>query len=213
MLRVTVADDHPVVREGLRRIIDDCADMKLVGEATDGNETLSLAEGVRSDVLLLDVCMPGPGLEETLRRLAQVRPELRVLVLSVQPEERFAVRALQAGAAGYLGKDMSSKELTDAIRCVAAGRRYLTQRVAEQLASQLLGGGQPLPHEGLSPREHVVFKLLAVGRSVGEIASELGLSPKTVSTYRARILEKMGFSNNAQITRYAIEHGLLESEH
>ncbi len=212
MIRVLVADDHPVVREGLRRIIDECPDLKLVGQATDGEETLSLAERTPSDVLLLDVCMRGPGLEETLRLLNETCPGLRILVLSVEPEERFALRSLQAGASGYLSKDLSSRELTDAIRCVASGRRYLTDRVAEQLASRLVEGERHLPHEQLSPRELAVFKRLAAGRSVGEIASEFGLSPKTVSTYRARILEKTGFTNNAHIVRYALEHDFLDEK-
>jgi len=209
MIKVLIADDHPIVREGLKRILNDCPDMRIVGEAGDGRETIKRALDTEADVLLLDISMPGPGFLETLGRVRSERPALRVLVLSVQPEENYAVRALAAGAAGYLTKERSPGELAQAIRRVRNGRKYVTASLAEALADRIGTGGERAPHERLSNREYEIFCRLGTGKSVTAIAAEMTLSAKTVSTYRARILDKMGLASNAEIIRYALEHSLV----
>ena len=210
MIHLLIADDHPIVREGLKRIVTDCPDMRVVAEATDADEALAKSETTDVDVLLLDITMPGPGFLETVRRLRTERPGLRVLVLSVHPEDHYAVRALRAGAAGYLTKHRTPKELADAIRRVYKGHKYVTESLAEKLALELEQGVSQPPHEALSDREYQVFRMLGSGTSVGAIAAELALSPKTVSTYRTRILEKMHFSSNTELIRYALETGLAD---
>lgn len=210
MIRLLVADDHPVVREGLKRIVAACEDMRVVGEARDGEEALATSRATPADVLLLDLSMPGPGFLETLRRLRVECPGLRVLVLSVHPEEDYAARALKAGASGYLTKDHSPEELADAIRCVHEGGRYLSPAVGERLKYLLdADEGRP-PHTTLSEREFQVFRLLASGKSIKEIGATLGLSPKTVSTYRTRLFEKLRVGNDAELTRLAMHHGILD---
>lgn len=208
-IRVILADDHAVVRAGLARLLEEQPDIRVVGEAADGDATLRLAREVPADVLLLDVRMPGPGFLETLRHVRARAPALRVLVLSVQPEDHFAVRALRAGAAGYLSKERSSEELVQAVRRVHGGQRYLTSAVAERLADHLGADGVRPPHEDLSDREHEIFVRIAMGEAVSDIAADLSLSPKTVSTYRARVLSKLGLKTNADLARYAVEHDLL----
>lgn len=210
MIHILIADDHPIVLEGLKRVISECADLEVVAEARDGQEAIVKSKDPRIEVLLLDISMPGPGFLEVLRRVKVHRPELQVLVLSVQPEEQYAVRALRAGAAGYLTKDRSPDELAKAIRQVAIGRKYVTASLAERLAAELGNPGGKEPHETLSEREYQVFCLLGTGKTVGEVAETLALSPKTVSTYRTRILEKIKLENNAALIRYAIARGLVE---
>ena len=210
MIRLVIADDHPIVREGIKRIVADCPNMRVVGEAIDGEEALAKTKTAGADVLLLDICMPGPGFLETMRRLRTEQPDLPVLVLSIQPEDHYAVRALRAGASGYLSKDRSPQELASAIQRVYAGGKYVTLSLAEKLAFELEPNAERQPHEALSDREYQVFCLLSSGRSVKEIASKLAVSPKTVSTYRKRILEKMKFERNADLIRYAVETGLVD---
>lgn len=212
MIHILIADDHPIVREGLKRVISECADLEVVGEAKDGQEAVLKSKDPRIEVLLLDISMPGPGFLEVLRRVKTHRPELQVLVLSVQPEDQYAVRALRAGAAGYLTKDRSPDELAKAIRQVAMGRKYVTASLAERLAAELDGPTGKEPHETLSDREYQVFCLLGAGKAVGEVAETLALSPKTVSTYRTRIMYKMKLENNAALIRYAIARGLAEDQ-
>ena len=210
MIRLIVADDHPVVREGLKRIISEQADMELVAEAVDANEALHQAQEIEADVLLLDISMPGPGFLETLRRIRLKQPRLRVLVLSMHGEEHYAVRALRVGASGYLTKERSPQELSAAIRRVHRGRKYLSVEVAERLAWELEAGVGKQPHELLSDREYQIFLMLGAAKSVTGIAGELNLSPKTVSTYRSRILAKMQLRSNAELIRYAIQNGIAE---
>ncbi len=209
MIRLLIADDHPVVREGLKRIIAECTDMQVVDEAASGPEVLTKSRQVDVDVILLDVSMPGPGFVDTMRRLRSERPDIRVLVLSIHPEDHYAIRALRAGAAGYLTKDHSAAVLADAIRHVHQGRKYVTPSLAERLASELEPAKEISLHDLLSDREYEVFHKLASGTRIKEIASELALSPKTVATYRARILEKMNLKGNAELIRYAIEHDVV----
>jgi two-component system, NarL family, invasion response regulator UvrY len=210
MIRLFIADDHPVVRAGLRGIIEGEPDFEVVGEARDGGDMLARIGRTPAEVLLLDVSMPGPGFLEVLAGLRQDHPRVAVLVLSVHPEDQYAVRALRAGAAGYLTKDHSPDELVAAIRKVHRGGKYVSPSLAEKLAVGLEIGASSWPHEQLSNREYDVLCLLGSGRTVKEIASRLALSPKTVSTYRARVLEKMQLATNADLVRYAAQHGLIK---
>jgi two-component system invasion response regulator UvrY len=210
MIRVVIVDDHAVVREGLKRIIESAGDMTLVGEAASGEELLRELNGWPCDVVVVDLSMPGmPGLD-VVREIRQRAPKLPVLVLSMYPEDQYAVRALTDGAVGYIHKGDPPAELVKAIRTAAQGRRYITEAVAECLASHVDTTAERLPHERLSNREFQVFKLIAAGKRVSEIARDLSLSIKTVSTFRHRILEKLGMSHNIDIVRYAIKHGLVE---
>ncbi len=210
MIRVFVADDHAVVRRGILQILEEAPDMVAVGEAGTGGEVLQAIRKRDYDVLVLDIAMPdGSGLE-VLNQLRTLKPDLRVLILSMYPEKQYALRALKAGAAGYLTKESAPDELIAAIRRVAKGGRYITQSLAEKLAAELGSEVEKEPHEVLSDREYQVMTLLAAGKSVTDIAAGLSLSVKTVSTYRARILGKLGLSSTAEIIRYAIERGLVE---
>jgi DNA-binding NarL/FixJ family response regulator len=209
MIRLLIADDHAVVRRGLKEILTAESDMVLVGEARSGPELLALARKERVDVVVLDITMPGRSGLEVLKELRQELPRVRILVLSMHPEDQYAVRALRAGAAGYLTKESAPDELVKAIRRIVAGGRYVSASLAEHLALGLSDEAERSPHERLSDREYQVLCLLASGKSVSDVAEELALSVKTVSTYRARILEKMNLKNNAELTRYAIENHLV----
>jgi len=208
-IRIFIADDHPIVRQGLRRIVEADAGMAISGEADDAAALLAGLETAATDLVLLDVSMPGGLFLETLRELRTRHPTIRVLALSVHPEDEWAVRALRAGASGYLTKDHSPDQLLDAIRRVYRGGKYVSPTLAERLATHLDGGGQRPPHELLSDREFEVMRRLGSGLTVSQIASELALSAKTVSTYRTRILEKMAVATNADLVRYAARYGLI----
>ena len=208
-IRIFIADDHPIVRQGLRRIVEADAGMAISGEADAAAALLAGLETAATDLVLLDVSMPGGLFLETLRELRTRHPTIRVLALSVHPEDEWAVRALRAGASGYLTKDHSPDQLLDAIRRVYRGGKYVSPTLAERLATHLDGGGQRAPHELLSDREFEVMRRLGSGLTVSQIASELAISAKTVSTYRARILEKMAVATNADLVRYAARHGLI----
>ncbi len=207
MIRLLVADDHPIVREGLKRLVEECRDMEVVGEAESGDEILAMAHTHEADVVLLDVSMPGPGVLETIRRLRATREHLRILVLSVQPEEEYATRALRAGAKGYLMKNHSPEELVGAVRKVFDGGTYISSALAERLVFEPDATEFP-PHERLSNREFEVLRLLASGQSIKEIGARLSLSAKTISSYRARLLEKLNLTTTADLIRYGIKHGL-----
>lgn len=208
-IRVFIADDHPVVRQGLRRIVEADHAFAVAGEAGDATALLEAMTRVATDVLLLDVSMPGGAFLDTLRALRGDHPTIRVLVLSVHPEDQWAVRALRAGASGYLTKDHSPAQLLAAIRRVHGGGKYVSAELAEQLATQLHDGVERAPHERLSDREFEVMRRLGSGQTGSQIALELGLSPKSVSTYRTRVLEKMGLESNAELVRYAARNGLI----
>jgi two-component system, NarL family, invasion response regulator UvrY len=209
VIRVVIADDHAVVRRGLAQILAEEPDMKVTGEAQNVHELLAVIRKEPCDVLVLDVSMPGRGGLEILKDVKQDRPKLPVLILSMHPEDQYAVRALKAGAAGYLNKDSAPEELVKAVRKVVGGGRYVSANVAEKLAYDLTSDTGRAPHETLSDREFQVLCMIASGKSVTDIAEELALSVKTVSTYRARILEKMGMRNNAELTHYAIQNRLV----
>jgi DNA-binding NarL/FixJ family response regulator len=209
LIRVFLADDHPIVREGLRRIVAQEDGLVLAGESETSAETLRKVPEYDVDVLLLDLEMPGRGGLDVLRELKQRLPGLRVIVLSHYPEDPYAVRAIQAGAASFLTKLAGLDRLVEAIRKVARGERYISEEVAAQLAFYVGGERPDRPHEQLSHREFQVLCLIGVGKTVSEIADELSLSVKTVSTYRGRLLEKMSLANNAQLMRYAIDNSLV----
>lgn len=209
MIRLAIADDHPIVREGLRRIAVEDAGITVTGEASTANELFRLLSAAAVDVVLLDVSMPGATFVETLIALRERHPTVRILVLSVHPEDQWAMRALRAGAAGYLTKDRSPEQLVQAIRRVARGGKYVSESLAEKLAGLVDSGRARTPHELLSDREFEVLRALGSGMTVKDVAVHLRLSAKTVSTYRARLLEKMGLKSQADLVRYVAVHELL----
>lgn len=210
MIKVLVADDHAVVREGIKRLLADVEQVAVTGEAADGPELLSKAAAGDYDVVLMDLAMPGPSGLDTLEALRARRPDLPVLVLSMYPVDQYAVRTLRSGAAGYINKGSSPELLPEAIRTVARGLRFITEEVAQLLASHVDVVSERAAHADLSKREFQVMCRIASGKTVGEIGDELALSVKTVSTYRTRVLEKLGLRHNAEIVRYALKHGLVE---
>jgi DNA-binding NarL/FixJ family response regulator len=208
-IRILIADDHPIVREGYKKILMSQPDMDVTGEAGNGQEVLDLIQKKDLELILLDISMPGRSGLEILKELKSQKPHLPVMILSIYPEEQYAVRAFRDGASGYLTKASTPKELISAIRKVSQGGRYVTEALAEKLTYFLHGDAEKAPHEKLSDREYQVMLLIASGKTVTQIAEELCLSVKTISTYRRHILEKMQFSTNAEITMYAIQNKLL----
>jgi DNA-binding NarL/FixJ family response regulator len=209
MIKALIADDHPVVRQGLCRILEETSEVAVAGEAATGAEVLEKVFQNEYDVILLDISMPGRSGLEILREMKREKPDLRVLILSAYPEEQYAVRALRDGAAGYLTKESAPDELIIAIRKVVLGRKYVSSALAEKLAFDLEEDRQRPLHEMLSDREYQVMCMIASGKLVTEIATELALSVKTISTYRTRILDKMKMKNNAELTYYSIKEGLV----
>jgi two-component system invasion response regulator UvrY len=212
MINVLIADDHAIVRQGLKQIVSETADIQLAGEAADGPETLRLVRGKDCDVLVLDINMPGISGLDILRVLQQERPDLSVLVLSIHAEDQYAVRCLKAGAAGYLTKESAPEELVKAIRHVVAGGKYVSRNLAESLAMHLNETSDQPRHETLSDREFQVLQLMGAGKSLTEIADTLSLSVKTISTYRARMLQKLALKSSAEIIQYAIQNRLVPPE-
>ena len=210
MLRILIADDHPVFRKGLKQIINEANDMAVTGEVSDGLEVLSRVRAGCFDVVLLDISLPGINGIDILKQLRIETPGLPVLMLTMHPEEQYAIRALKAGASGYLTKESTPEELVTAIRKVSAGGKYVSSSLAETLANELGRKEEKPPHETLSDREYQIMPLIATGKTVTQIAKELSLSIKTISTYRSRILEKMGMKNNAELTYYAIKNRLID---
>ena len=210
MLKILIADDHPVVRRGLKQTVAETSDMVVADEASDGQEVLSKVRTGDYDVLVLDVSMPGINGLDILRQLKNEKPGLPVLMLSIHPEEQYAVRALRSGASGYLTKESAPDELVAAIRKVSMGGRYVSSSLAERLAFDLEKNGEQLPHQTLSDREYQVMCMIASGKTITEIAEELSLSDKTISTYRSRVLEKMEMKNNAELTYYAIKNKMVD---
>jgi two-component system invasion response regulator UvrY len=208
MIKVLIADDHPIVRQGLKQILSDTPDLVVTGEAVNAQETLDQMRAGGWDVLVLDITLPDRSGFDILKELKHEQPELPILVLSIHAEEQLAVRALKAGASGYLTKENAPSELVKAIRKVVDGGRYVSQSLAESLALGLDAATERPPHEALSDREFQVMQLMASGQTLAEIAEELSLSAKTVSTYRSRLLQKMNLRSNAEIIRYAVEHEL-----
>jgi len=209
MTKVLIADDHPIVRQGLKQILFEEPDMETVGEAADSNDVLRLAGQQDWDIVILDITMPGRGGLDVLKELRQKYPGLPVLILSIHPEDQYAVRTLKAGAAGYLTKESAPEELIRAMRTVLKGKKYISASLAEKLADYLEREDQKNIHEILSDREYQVMVMITQGKSIKEIAEDLSLSIKTISTYRARIFEKMKLKSNAELIRYAIHKNLV----
>lgn len=210
MLRVLIADDHAVVRQGLRQILAEIPELGAVGEAQNGEEALDQVRAEPWDVLVLDMSMPGRGGLDVLKDVRRERPQTRVLVLSMHPEDQFAVRLLKAGAAGYLTKESAPDELVAAVRKVMTGGKYISATLAEKLAFDMDRDSDRPAYEALSDREFQVLRMLATGKTVQQIAGELMLSAKTISTYRARILEKLNLKSNAEMIHYSIQNRLIE---
>jgi DNA-binding NarL/FixJ family response regulator len=210
MIRILIADDHAIVRAGLRQFIADQPDMEVTGEAASGSEAVQLVRGAEFDVVLLDISMPDRNGIDTLKTLKQLRPALPVLMLSGFAEDQYAVNLLRGGASGYLNKEAASTQLVGAIRTVVRGRKFVSPALAQILADGVTGDAERPLHAELSQREFQIFCKLAAGAAVSKIADELFLSVKTVSTYRTRVLEKMGMKSNADLTYYAIKNGLIE---
>ena len=210
MIRVLVADDHSVVRRGVRQILCEEFESVEVGEAGDSEQLARLLKERSWDLVILDITLPGKSGLEVLQEIKGSYPQLKVLILSMHPEDQFAIRMLRAGAAGYLTKERAPEELILAVKRVLSGRRYLTESLAETLAGYVEAEGRVPPHTALSDREFQVLRMMASGKGVSEIADELGLSVKTISTYRTRILEKMRMRTNAEVIHYAIKHGLVD---
>jgi DNA-binding NarL/FixJ family response regulator len=210
MIRLLVADDHAIVRRGLRQVVAEAGDIAVTGEAATAAEVREKVGERKWDCVVLDLSLPGGNGLDLLAEVKRSRPDLPVLILTVHSEDQYAIRALRAGAAGYLTKESAPELLVEAVRKVVRGGRYLTPSVAERLAFNLGPEDGRAPHEQLSDREFQVLGLLASGKTVSQIADELGLSVKTVSTYRGRILEKMGLKTNAELTRYALQNKLVD---
>jgi DNA-binding NarL/FixJ family response regulator len=209
MIKVFITDDHPIVREGLKQALRETPDIAVSGEASNGEETLNDLRNHEVDIVLLDISLPGRSGLDILTQLRVAYPSLKVLILSTYPEQQYAIRALKTGAAGYLTKESAPDELITAIRKVAQGGKYVSAALAERLAFDLAGESSSRPHEKLSNREYQVMCMIASGKTASEIATELSLSDKTISTYRRRILDKMNFRHNAELTHYAIQQGLV----
>lgn len=210
MIKILVADDHTIVREGLKQIFTETQDMVVSDEAKNGQEVLKKVKNNNYGIVLLDISLPGTSGLDVLKQLKAIKPQLPVLILSMHPEEQYALRSLRAGASGYLTKESASRELIHAIRIIAQGRKYITSSLAEKIAYELdLDTEKPL-HDTLSDREYQVLCMIASGKTAKEIGEALLLSVKTISTHRSRLLAKMRMKNNAQLIRYAVRHGLVD---
>jgi two-component system, NarL family, invasion response regulator UvrY len=212
MINIYIADDHAMLRDGLKSIINEVKDMKVVGETNNSKNIISDIRTLDVDIILLDISMPGPGFLEILSRLTDSGDNnkiIKILVLSTHPEEQYAIRAIKAGANGYLTKDHSPNELIDAIKIIISGKRYISQALAELMANDVVqGGSSTSPHEHLSNREYQILCMLGKGMAIKEISHSLSLSPKTVSTYRIRLCNKLNFKNNADLIHYVIDHDI-----
>lgn len=210
MIRILIVDDHAIVREGLKHLLEAEEDMQVAGMAADAAGAIRFVSETPVDVVILDISMPGKSGLDLIKDLKQVQSSARILMLSMYPEDRFAMRAIISGASGYLTKEMASEEIVTAIRTINSGRNYITGSLADRIADELQHPGTRAPHDLLSDREFEVFCMLASGKPVVEIAASLSLSESTVSTYRTRILQKMNMKGNADIMHYAIVNGLID---
>ncbi|WP_353153969.1 response regulator transcription factor [Herminiimonas fonticola] len=209
-IKVLIADDHAIVREGLKQILADTRDIVVAGHAENGNEAIKLSRESSCDVLLLDISMPDRSGIEVLKQVRKESPKIAILMLSMHREDQYAIRSLKAGAAGYLNKQSAPAELVNAIRQVAAGRKYISAALAQELANQINDNHETALHETLSDREYQTLTMIASGKTVSDIATELTLSVKTISMYRSRLLQKMKLRHNAELTHYAIKNHLVD---
>ncbi|HQW20557.1 MAG TPA: response regulator transcription factor [Rhodocyclaceae bacterium] len=212
MIEILLADDHAIIRDGLRQIIADTDDLTVAGEAVNGSEVLARVRERNWDILVLDISMPGKSGLELIKQIKIERPKLPILIFSMHDEEQYALRALRAGAAGYLTKDSDARQLLTVIRKVAGGGVYLSPAMAERMARELMPATEVPPHRLLSDREYQIFELIVLGHSLTNIAERLCLSVKTVSTHKSNILQKMNMTNQAELIRYAIHHGLADGD-
>jgi two-component system invasion response regulator UvrY len=210
VIKIVIADDHSFLRMGIKKTINDEVDFKIVGEASNAAEAISVIRETEADVAIIDISMPGKSGLDILKDLKSQKIKIKVLILSMHPEDRFAIRALKSGAAGYLTKESAPDELVKAIRTILTGRKYVSSELAEKLADLLSGDSDKLPHEQLSDREYDVFMMIAGGMKAQEIAEKLSISVHTVNTYRARILEKMSLGSNVELTHYAMHNKLID---
>lgn len=210
MLKVLVADDHSMIRKGLSQVLEDTNDMRVTGEAENGMQAIKMATENDYDLVLLDITLPDKHGIEVLKHIRKIKPKLPVLILSMHPEEQYALRSLKAGAAGYLNKQGAPAELVTAIRQVASGKKYISTSLASEIANGLSQGFQELSHQTLSNREYQTLCLMASGKKLSEMAQIMSLSPKTVSVYRSRLLEKMNLKTNAEAIHYAITNHLID---
>jgi DNA-binding NarL/FixJ family response regulator len=209
-IRIIIADDHAFLREGIKKTIQDEIDMKIVGEASNANDALDIIRELKPDIVIMDISMPGKSGLDVLKDLKSLKIKSRILILSMHPEDRFAIRALKAGAFGYLTKESAPDELVKAIRTVLSGRKYVSKALAEKLVDILSEDSDKLPHEQLSDREYEVFIKISSGKKAVDIAAELSISIHTVNTYRARILEKLNMNSNVELTQYAMHNNLID---
>lgn len=210
MIRIVLADDHTIVREGLKQLLAAAGDLEVVGEASDGGQVIERVRSLDFDLLLLDMSMPGRSGIELIRQVRSEKPKLKILILSMHEESQYAVRAIRAGAAGYLTKESASRQLVEAIRKVAAGGAFISAEVAQQLALGAMPNVKGPPHSSLSDREFQIFRMIAEGLSVTDIAARLNLSVKTVSTHKSNILQKMNMTTQGELIRYALTHRLVD---
>jgi DNA-binding NarL/FixJ family response regulator len=210
MINILVVDDHALIRKGLMQLLEDSPDLNVTGEAASGMQAISMARAQSFDLMLLDINLPDKNGIEVIKQFKVEQPDLKIIVLSMYPEEQYGVRALKSGAMGYINKQSASDTLIKAIHQVLSGKKYISETLAEQLLDSLIGESKSLLHQKLSNREYQTLCLMASGKSLTEIAEIMTLSPKTVSVYRSRMLTKMGFTNNAEAIHYAIAHQLVE---
>jgi two-component system invasion response regulator UvrY len=210
IIKIIIADDHTFLREGIKKTIHDEIDMKIIGEASNATDAVNLIKDSDADIAIVDISMPGKSGLDVLKDLKALKRKFKVLILSMHPEDRFAIRALKAGAVGYLTKESAPDELVKAIRTVLTGRKYVSKALAEKLADILSDDMDKLPHENLSDREYEVFIKIASGKKTSEIAAALSISVHTVNTYRARILEKLSMNSNVELTQYAMHNSLID---
>ncbi len=209
-IKLLIADDHAFLREGIKKTIQDEIDMKIIGEASNGNDALEMILDKQPDVVIMDISMPGKSGLDVLKDLKAMKKKFKILILSMHPEDRFAIRALKAGAAGYLTKESAPDELVKAIRTVLTGRKYVSKALADRLVDILSDNMDKQPHENLSDREYEVFIKISSGKKATEIAEELSISVHTVNTYRARILEKLSMNSNVELSQYAMHNNLID---
>lgn len=212
MIKILVVDDHALIRKGIKQLLEDSPDMKITGEAEIGMQAISLIRKNYYDLVLLDIVLPDKHGMDVLKQIKAEQPGIKIIVLSAHPEDQYGVRALKAGASGYINKQSSPEKLVGAIRQVISGRKFISEHLAEQLLNNLIGECPELMHQSLSNREYQTLCLMASGKSLTEISKAMLISPKTVSVYRARMLEKMSFKNNAEVIRYAITHHLTDNQ-
>lgn len=212
MISILVVDDHALIRKGIKQLLEDIPDIRVTGEAAAGTQTINMVREHSYDLVLLDIALPDKHGMDVLKQLKAEQPDIKIIVLSMYPEDQYGVRAMKAGAMGYINKQSAPEKLVGAIRHVNSGKKYISDALAEQLLNNLIGESQELMHQSLSNREYQTLCLMSSGKSLTEISEVMLLSPKTVSVYRARMLEKMGFKNNAEAIRYAIAHHLVDAK-